>query len=204
MNVPLMDLDAVEAALLRPERLFAADEVCARPSPVPKAAGVYAWYFESAPAAVPTDGCHRVGCRTLLYVGISPTAPPAGGGTPSRQTVRSRIRYHFRGNAFGSTLRLTLGSLLADELGIGLRRVGSGIRMTFGHAGEARLTEWMAVNARVVWAVTAIPWLAEKGLIARLVVPLNLDQNRHNVFHAELSAARARQRMEARRLPVTS
>ena len=40
----------------------------------------------------------------------------------------NRIRYHFRGNAEGSTLRLTLGCLLIKPLGIELRRVGSGKR----------------------------------------------------------------------------
>jgi hypothetical protein len=41
---------------------------------------------------VPTDGCHVVEGLPLLYVGISPTAPPAVGGSGSRQAIRSRIR----------------------------------------------------------------------------------------------------------------
>jgi hypothetical protein len=49
----------------------------------------------------------------------------------------------------------------------------------------------MANNARVVWAATPKPWVAEKQLIGKLVLPLNLDQNRHNSFHAHLSATRA-------------
>jgi hypothetical protein len=57
-----------------------------------------------------------------------------------------RIRYHYSGNAAGSTLRLNLGCLLAERLGIQLRRVGSGQRLTFA-AGEARLSAWMADNA---------------------------------------------------------
>ncbi|MER6923283.1 GIY-YIG nuclease family protein [Streptomyces spiralis] len=54
-----------------------------------------------------------------------------------------RGRYHYRGNAAGSTLRLTLGCLF----GLELRRVGSGTRLTFGRVGEARLSQWMAANA---------------------------------------------------------
>ncbi|MEU1194017.1 GIY-YIG nuclease family protein [Streptomyces sp. NPDC005859] len=42
----------------------------------------------------------------------------------STQNLRKRVRYHYRGNAAGSTLRLTLGCLL----GLDLRRVGSGKR----------------------------------------------------------------------------
>ena len=45
---------------------------------------------------------------------------------PSRQTLRSRLRDHVAGNAFSSTLRLTLGCLLADRLGITLQQVGGG------------------------------------------------------------------------------
>ncbi|WP_373283393.1 GIY-YIG nuclease family protein [Streptomyces prunicolor] len=66
----------------------------------------------------------------LLYVGI---APRHMANRTSTQNLRKRVRYHYRGNAAGSTLRLTLGSLL----GLELRRVGSGKRMTFGKAGEA-------------------------------------------------------------------
>ncbi|GAB3987304.1 hypothetical protein GCM10029978_105550 [Actinoallomurus acanthiterrae] len=138
----------------------------------------------------------------LLYVGISPKAPPTNGRTPSRQTIRTRVRYHYRGNAEGSTLRLTLGCLLADELRVRLRRVGSGKRMTFGHEGEAQLTDWMARNAKVVWTVTETPWKLEDKLIRSLVLPLNLDQNRHSPFHQRLSALRAEQRALARSSPV--
>ena len=49
--------------------------------------------------------------------------------------MRERIRYHYQGNAEGSTLRLTLGCLLSEELDIELRRVGSGKRMTFAEGG---------------------------------------------------------------------
>jgi hypothetical protein len=71
-------------------------------------------------------------------------APPRDGSQPSRQTIRSRIRYHYTGNAEGSTLRLTLGSLLGSELGLALRRVGSGRRMTSTYEGESLLSAWMA------------------------------------------------------------
>ena len=142
--------------LLRPVRLWTREEVLARPSPVPRVPGVYAWYFRNMPATVPTADCLRIGEFTLLYVGISPSAPPTNGKPPSRQTLSSRVRYHMRGNAEGSTLRLSLGCLLSDELGIELRRVGSGTRLTFA-GGEVRLSEWLEQNARVVWHACADP-----------------------------------------------
>jgi hypothetical protein len=136
-----------------------------------------------------------------LYVGISPKQPPRNGRPPSKQSLAERIRYHYTGNAEGSTLRKTLGCLLADELGIQLRRVGSGRRMTFG-AGEQALSEWMARNAFVSWVVRESPWELEDALIAGLDLPLNLMGNSSNPFHRVLSEVRARCVAEAKALPV--
>src|SRR6516162_5412092 len=94
--------------LLRPERLWSRSEVLSRPSPVPAVPGVYAWYFRELPPGVPGVGCHSVDGLHLLYVGISPRRPPENGARASRQQLRKRVRYHYRGNAEGSTLRLTL------------------------------------------------------------------------------------------------
>ncbi len=202
MSAHLPDAEHVPVhPLLRPAKLFTREEVLARACPVPAESGVYAWYFDRPPGPAPLHGIHSVDGWSLLYVGISPRAPRPEGTWSSRQSLRSRLRYHFRGNAYGSTLRLTLGSLLSEELGIGLRRVGSGARLTFS-AGEAMLSEWMASHARVCWLPTGYPWRVESELIKRLTLPLNLDQNQHSPFRAALSAARAEQRAAARTLPV--
>ena len=186
--------------LLRPKRLWSRHEVLSRPSPVPRSPGVYAWYFQGL-ESVPSGTNLRTTDRRLLYVGISPSAPPRNGGAPSAQSLQHRIRYHFAGNAEGSTLRLTLGCLLATELGLELRRVGSGKRMTFS-TGETRLSEWMEENARVVWQVCQEPWELEGELISTLDLPLNLDQNRRHGFHAELSQIRREAKAKACELPV--
>ena len=104
----------------------------------------------------------------------------------------------YRGNAYGSTLRLTLGCLL----GLELRRVGSGTHLTFGPAGEAQLSDWMHEHARVCWYPTAEPWLVESDAIERLDLPLNLDQNRGHPFHPTLTQLRADARNRAREQPV--
>ncbi|QKW62574.1 hypothetical protein HUT15_19730 [Streptomyces sp. NA03103] len=177
-------------ALVSPDRLWSAQEVLARPSPVPAAAGVYGWHFEQPPH---TD----LDAERLLYIGI---APRYMANRTSTQNLRKRVRYHYRGNAAGSTLRLTLGCLLGMEL----RRVGSGKRMTFGKAGEAALSQWMADNARVCWIERSEPWDLESQLIAQLDLPLNLDQNRHNAFHTRLKELRAQARQRAWELPISS
>ncbi len=124
-----------------------------------------------------------------------------GSSGRSRQNLCTRIRYHMTGNAEGSTLRRTLGVLLAEPLRIELRRVGSGTRMTFG-PGEAMLSQWLAENAFVIWAVTAAPWIVEEELIRRVSLPLNLDQNRHHAFHTRLSEMRRSAKARARQLPA--
>ena len=189
--------------LMTPDHLWSRSEVLNRPCPVPREGGLYAWYFRRMPPGVPATGCHRVRDATLLYVGISPKRPPMDGSPPSRQRLLTRIPYHFRGNAEGSTLRRSLGCLLAESLGIELRRVGSGRRHTFAD-GEIRLSEWMGENALVCWLPAQEPWLLESQLIAELSLPLNLSGNQDHPFHQELSAARKHQRLRADELPVWS
>ena len=122
--------------ILTPDKLWTRAEVLSKPCPVPREGGVYGWYFDAVPPGIVTANHHTVGKASLLYIGISPKAPPKNGAKPSKQTMRERIRYHYQGNAEGSTLRLTLGCLLSEELDIEFRRVGSGKRMTFAEGEE--------------------------------------------------------------------
>jgi hypothetical protein len=172
--------------LLKPARLYSLAELQREKGLPPTRPGVYAWYFDEAPSAVPIGGCHRLeDGRLLLYIGIAPSRK-AG----SKSSLRTRIvSSHFRGTAEGSTLRLTLGCLLAQKLGLRLRRLGSTRR--FGKEGEGKLTAWMADHARVCWIECENPWELEEELIANLTLPLNLDQNRRHPFHASLSALRS-------------
>ncbi|MGG6242592.1 GIY-YIG nuclease family protein [Nodosilinea sp. AN01ver1] len=191
-----MDASTFEA-ILYPTRLWSRPEVLARNCPVPGMAGVYAWYFRKVPPGVPIEGCHRVEGATLLYVGISPSKPSSSG-----QQLKERVRQHYNSNAFGSTLRLTLGCLLANELGIELRRVGSsGKRLTFAD-GEQALSNWMEANALVTWMETPEPWVLEPQLISQLSLPLNLEHNESHPFYPILSELRKSWRARARELPV--
>jgi hypothetical protein len=189
------------AALLNPLRLYSRAEILVRPCPVPKQAGVYAWYFRETPPKVPTHDCLKARGATLLYVGIAPKKPPGNGALPSRQRLINRVRYHLRGNAAGSTLRLTLGCLLAEMLGIELRRVGSGNRYTFAD-GEVRLSEWMHENALVAWLPAESPWELEHQLIRQLSLPLNLAGNEAHPFYTRLSELRRASKLKAVQLPI--
>jgi hypothetical protein len=109
-----------------------------------------------------------------------------------------------RGNAEGSTLRLSLGCILADKLGIELRRVGSGNQITFSTCGERALSQWLEANARVVWHVCERPWKLEEELIPALNLPLNLDMNATHAFFPVLSELRRAAKAKARALPILS
>src|ERR1700712_5451241 len=178
------------------------EQVFVEPSPVPQAPGAYGWWFRTLPAAVDATGCEVRDDLTLLHVGISPTPPPASGKRPVSQDLHKRIRYHFggaRGNADGSSLRKTLGVLLADELGLELRRVGSGKQITLA-GGEAVLNQWMSDNTLVSWVVRPEPWVFEDELTANLVLPLNLQGD--SAFHQELKRLRREAMVKASKLRV--
>lgn len=193
---PNVDQALIEE-LLNPQRLTEAAAVLGRPSAIPSLPGIYAWYFDRVPPRVPTDGCHEVHGSWLLYVGISPKKPSSTGKTSS-QDLRKRLTNHYSGNASGSTLRLTMGSLLQDELGIRLQMVGG--RLTFG-PGEAQLSRWMADHARVAWACDPAPWILEDHLIATLSLPLNLQGNAHHPFQSTLASIRRDARSRTRHDP---
>lgn len=95
-----------------PDKTFSRTDVMSRPTPVPAANGIYFWWFKEIPSGVPTEGCITQNGYTLLYVGISPDKK---GKPNSRANLRQRIKTHYSGNAEGSTLRRTLGVLLATE-----------------------------------------------------------------------------------------
>lgn len=148
------------------------------------------WYFTELPALIDVGGCVAHDGRVLLYVGISPKAPPRNGRASSRQTLRSRLRSHYAGNAAGSTLRLTLGACWPTGSGCSFAGSAAAGRQTFVER-EFHLSAWMADHAEVVWAESGQPWLVERELITRVDLPLNLDQNRGHPFHGWLSGVRA-------------
>lgn len=178
--------------------LFTRQQLLSQTDIIPAARGVYAWFFRAPPAQVPIEGCFIREGLPLLYVGISPK------NARSRQNLRKRVTYHLRGNAEGSTLRLTLGALLAEQSDFPLRRVGSGRRMTFTHLGELWLDDWLNENALVCWIEHDEPWLLEHDLLASYSLPLNIQDNRTHTFCSTLSQIRQSAKQQARELPVAN
>jgi hypothetical protein len=193
------DMAEVVRALTNPQRVFSRSEVLAKPCPVPKERGVYAWFFKELPQGVPADGCYQHNGLTLLYTGIS---PHEAFKPTTKQNLRRRIQGHYRGNASGSTLRKTLGVLLEKTSGFPLRRTGKTERLTLTVGGELWLNDWMAANAFVAWITHLEPWIVEQQMLTLASCPLNLQDNEHHGFNATLRGMRRAAVSRARALAI--
>ncbi len=182
--------------IVKPRRLWTAVELLAVACPIPKQSGIYGMYFQTVPLNVPTSGCNRFCNATLLYVGISPEKPAAG-KQASTHTLFDRIRFHLRGNAERSTFRFSVGCLVRDLISIQL--CCSEKSRTWGSTGERALSEWIAANVLVCWAVHPSPWEVEEELLRRYCVPLNIKHNPTNVFRRDLKALRRQAKLAASR-----
>src|SRR5260370_8609121 len=99
------EIQRIVALITRPDRLWSRSECLARPSPVPRAPGLYGWYFREL-LGVDATGCvHAYGCAHL-YVGIAPTRAFAINGRPSTSSLSARIRVHYSDNPASSPLSL--------------------------------------------------------------------------------------------------
>ncbi len=189
----------MEHIFSNPQHLYSRAEVLSNPSPVPKAHGLYAFFFNEIPLGVPVEGCLTHQGLSLLYVGSSPDKKSKPDAT---QTLQQRVRYHFQGNADKSTLRRSLGILLAPESRFSLRRVGSGKKITLTTPGEQWLDSWMEKNAFVTWVEHEEPWVLENELFQSVALPLNIQGNKHHPFAALLLKKREEAIAAATEAPV--
>ena len=183
-----------------PNILYSRFDLQESPKLIPTENGIYFWWIKNLPEIVPVQDCLKLGEYYLVYSGIS---PDKRGKPNSKSTLRTRIRTHYFGNAEGSTLRRTLGILLAQQSGFPLRRVGSGKRMTFTHLGEQWLDHWMEENTRISWILDPEPWVLEENMFKSVSLPLNLKGNEH-VFKNTLSTLRKEAIDQARMLEIVN
>jgi hypothetical protein len=95
-----------------------------------------------------------------------------------------------------------LGCLLASNIGIELRRVGSGTRYTFTNPGEQVLDEWMRKNALVTWKIEH-PHKVEREILASGIrLPLNIDGNPRREDVVALSEVRLKAQRQADELMI--
>lgn len=183
-----------------PNILYSRFDLQESPKLIPTENGIYFWWIKNLPEIVPLEDCIQLEEYYLVYSGISPDKK---GKPNSKSTLRTRLRTHYFGNAEGSTLRRTLGILLAHQSGFPLRRVGWGKRMTFTHLGEQWLDHWMEENTRISWVLDPEPWVLEENMFKSVSLPLNLKGNEH-VFKNTLSTLRKEAIHQARMLEIAN
>jgi len=172
------DISLAAERILNPTSLITAADVRTAPA----SPGIYGWWFRRGALEVPDAPYQERDGHQLLYVGISPSRAASAG------TIRKRLVQHVYGNASQSTLRRTLGVLLAEPLNLTLALHNGPAH--YGTDGEARITRWMQENARVAWAVDPEPWVVEHELLGSAVLALNID-GRSDDFVRSISARRS-------------
>lgn len=177
----MIDPAAIAEEFRHPSKLWTRTELMATPCPIPSTPGIYGWYFDELPEpGIPSIGT-KVGQWWLLYIGIAPARQG------SLSNLRKRLRTHLSGSARKSTLRLSLGSLLSDQLG--LSAVPASGKVHFGQT-EALLSSWLDEHARIAWVERARPWEVEAEVVHTLLVPMNRDHNQSHPFYAAMGDAR--------------
>lgn len=161
----------------------------------PKARGIYGWWFPVGSLPVPERDYASVEGFELLYIGIAPRKPTVD-GRESASTLRPRLVKHATGDASRSTLRLTLGILLADRLDLVLSSNSN--RLNFGSTGETHLTTWLSEHARVAWVEDSQPWCIEDEMLEQSTLALNVDGREHDPFARKLKQRRIAARQTAR------
>lgn len=179
------------SVLLAPTQTIPPSEV----SRAPAIPGIYGWWFTPGSLPVPSREYVRFDGRELLYVGISPRRPTRD-GRHSGGNLRRRLRSHVRHNASTSTLRLTLGLLLAEQLGLQLGAYRG--RAHFGPDGEDRLSAWLEEHGQVSWVEHPEPWRVEDEVVEKTVLALNIRGRVGDDFADELEARRRAARANAR------
>ena len=188
-----MNEDQKKKFLAGLSNLYSRAQIVADPSPLKGKRGFNLWFFKEIPGDTPTDGCFKKDGLTLLFIGISPARED------SHHDLYGRIyKNHCTAKAKFSTLRTSLGVLLAEESGYPLR-VGN--VMTFTRDGEDWLNDWMDKNAFVCWYEHKAPWEIKEQVITAFSTPLNIQDGTHP-FRKILKGRRVEAKRLAREMPI--
>ena len=162
------------------------------PSPLPAAPGVYLFCSNNRWLA------EQLGSPNLASSGLPAGYHPLYIG--SAANLQRRIRSHVGRSSVASSMRGSLGTLLAER--IGLTPLASDIGGDLWFAEEAILSEWIDRYCLVGIRETASPLLLEKALVVSEKPPLNISFLKTTPLARRLISARASVRAEARRKRV--
>ena len=153
---------------------------------IPDEPGAYALFFDSGTCLLERSG----------YLDFDKAYPPSFDGFDllyvgaTMDSLRRRAMQHVVGDSRTSSLRMTVGALLAGDLD--LDPVGDGSRTYFNFGdGERRLTQWLCAHTRVAVHPCSQPFTIEKWLLREYAIPLNLSERKRHPFSKYLMALRA-------------
>jgi hypothetical protein len=193
IDTPVERCEAFLAHLRSSPRLTSRSEFFSANNPVPEADGIYGIFVDDVLPGIDTSKCLCVDGRVLVYVG-------AGRGRPSSKRssmLRGRFEDHFTNIAEFSTVRFSLGVLLANQIGTELRFTGTDT-MVFANGGERRLDEWMERHFHLTWLPVEKPWEVEKVVLkSDLCLPLNISGHRGRGSPVKAARGAARDRADA-------
>ncbi|WP_370650070.1 GIY-YIG nuclease family protein [Brevundimonas sp.] len=118
----------------------------------------------------------------------------------SASNLQRRVRSHVGRSSVASSMRGSLGTILAEQ--IGLTPLASDVGADMWFAEEAVLSEWIDQHCVVGVREAANPLQLEKALVVTQRPPLNISFLKTTPLARCLIGARARVRAEARRLRV--
>jgi len=162
------------------------------PSPLPAAAGVYLfcsnneWLAEELGSPTFASSELPAGYRPL-YIG-------------SAANLQRRIRSHVGRSSLASSMRGSLGTILAEQ--IGLTPLASDVGGDLWFAEEAILSGWIDRYCLVGVLKTSTPLQLERALVVSEEPPLNISFLKTTPLARRLISARASVRAEARRVRV--
>lgn len=175
------------AALLDPQEMYVPTLLATDPGLIPRAGGIYGWWFDDHLPGVPRGDALNTEGWSLLYVGI---APSGAARTSGKRTLRDRLKNHCRGPIRTSTLRRTVAALMGRDLELRIVRDPNG-KLVMSGDDEVKLSRWLGEHARLSWLVHDEPWTVETQLIrSGPRLPLNVSQSSDS-FRPQLTALRA-------------
>ncbi len=140
---------------------------------LPETAGVYAMLLDNPEALEPAlRRAHleldplRLGRRAVLYLGAT------------EDSLRNRVKCHLSDDTCISTFRMSLGAILAEQLGLRVRKNDEVPYFGFERASELRLSRWIQANVSVAARPSPYAMLEEKSLIATQNPLLNIHGRR--------------------------
>ena len=149
--------------------------------------GVYLVFFRSGQSLLQMTDFYSLRPAPLLTVDGAPLCYVG-----SSDSVRRRMRCHMYGDSRKSNLRVTVASILADDLSLTGWATGRARACHFGAAGEDALTKWFKENAIVRFLETPDFVQLEANLIKVLRPPFNIAGLRSDEYARHMMSLRQR------------